>query len=66
MVHRHERTELIESMHAEAQSNLPILQDDFAGAYTFLSWTQTVIDQLQQAAPAAGNKDGIIAVTPAC
>jgi hypothetical protein len=54
LVHRHERAELIENMRAQAERNLPILQNDVSSASNQLVWLQSVLDLLTQTPVVAG------------
>ena len=49
LLHRHERAELIEHMHTQAERNLPILQSDIHSTSNQLVWLQTIIDLLTHA-----------------
>jgi hypothetical protein len=54
LVHGRERAELIENMRAQAERNLPILQNDVSSASNQLVWLQSVLDLLTQAPVVAG------------
>jgi hypothetical protein len=59
LAHRHERSELIENMHVQAERNLPILQEDMHGVEIHLDWLHSAIEQLQD----APLKDGVVTIT---
>jgi hypothetical protein len=55
LIHRHERVELVDRMHTQAERNLPILQADIRSASNQLVWLQSVIDLLTDAPVEAGD-----------